>query len=131
MLVRLGTRTLTCPNCEVDNTGTVALHSKVLGSRIPLIAGDALVLAVTQRKTYYRLKKAADAAHMKTSKAELLLRNGTIYSGLMLVLNVLQILIAFVEQVAFMGDIVDIRSRSLNSNLVSRFLINLRALDAQ
>lgn len=48
----------------------------MLGSRIPLIAGDALVLAVTQRKTYYRLKKAADAAHMKTSKAELLLRNG-------------------------------------------------------
>lgn len=47
----------------------------VLGSRISLIAGDALVLAVTWWKTY-RLKKAADAAHVKTSIVALLLRDG-------------------------------------------------------
>ncbi|EIW53064.1 uncharacterized protein TRAVEDRAFT_53479 [Trametes versicolor FP-101664 SS1] len=108
-------------NCEVNNAITVALHTK-----ISLIVGDALVLAVTWWKTY-RLKKAADAAHMKTSIFELLLRDGTIYFGTMLVLNVLHIIINFVEQVSFMGDIADV----LTSILVSRFLMNLRALDAQ
>lgn len=37
--------------------------------------GDALVLAVTRRKTY-RVKKAMDAAHMKTCMAELRHPNG-------------------------------------------------------
>ncbi|KAL1938038.1 hypothetical protein VTO73DRAFT_12049 [Trametes versicolor] len=109
-------------NCEVNNAVTLALHTK---RTISLIAGDALVLAVTWWKTY-RLKKAADAAHMKTSIVELL-RDGTIYFGTMLVLNVLHIIINFVEQVSFMGDIADV----LTSILVSRFLMNLRALDAQ
>ncbi|OJT11720.1 hypothetical protein TRAPUB_11782 [Trametes pubescens] len=98
----------------------------VLGSRISLIVGDALVLAVTWWKTY-RLKRAADAARVKTFIVELLLRDGTIYFGTMLVLNVLHIIINFVEQVSFMGDIADV----LTSILVSRFLMNLRALDAQ
>ncbi len=47
----------------------------VLGSRISLIVGDALVLAVTWWKTY-RLKRAADAARVKTFIVELLLRDG-------------------------------------------------------
>ncbi|KAI0631851.1 hypothetical protein C8Q77DRAFT_1228907 [Trametes polyzona] len=117
-------------NCQVDNAVTVALHTKcvvlVLGSRISLIVGDSLVLAVTWWKTY-RLKKAADAAHIKTSLVELLLRDGTIYFGTMLVLNVLHIAINFVEQVSFMGDIADV----LTSILVSRFIMNLRDIDGK
>ncbi|OJT14268.1 hypothetical protein TRAPUB_9180 [Trametes pubescens] len=137
-------------NCEVDNAVTTgrATHQTyvaqfpqractatplnlnwgavVLGSRISLIVGDALVLAVTWWKTY-RLKRAADAARVKTSIIELLLHDGTIYFGTMLVLNVLHIIINFVEQVSFMGDIADV----LTSILVSRLLMNLRALDTQ
>ncbi|KAI9068729.1 hypothetical protein FKP32DRAFT_1671971 [Trametes sanguinea] len=108
-------------NCEVDNAVTLATHNKLTS-----IAGDAIVLGVTWWKTY-RLKKAADAARVKTSIVDLLLRDGTIYFATMLVLNVLHILINFVEQVSFMGDIADV----LTSILVSRFIMNLRDLDAK
>ncbi|OSD02256.1 hypothetical protein PYCCODRAFT_1425384 [Trametes coccinea BRFM310] len=108
-------------NCEVDNAVTLATHNKLTS-----IAGDAIVIGVTWWKTY-RLKKAADAARIKTSIVNLLLRDGTIYFATMLVLNVLHILINFVEQVSFMGDIADV----LTSILVSRFIMNLRDLDAK
>ncbi|OJT03920.1 hypothetical protein TRAPUB_5395 [Trametes pubescens] len=54
---------------------TLDWSAVVLGSRISLIADDALVPAVTGWKTY-RLKKEADAACVKTSTVELLLRDG-------------------------------------------------------
>lgn len=49
----------------------------VLLSRCTLIAGDAVVLAVTWWKTW-SIKKAADAAHIGTSLVALLLRDGTL-----------------------------------------------------
>ncbi len=56
----------------------------VLGSRISLIVGDALVLAVMWWKTY-RLKRAADAARVKTSIIELLLHDGAYFRFMHLV----------------------------------------------
>ncbi|KAI0357258.1 hypothetical protein OH77DRAFT_1422819 [Trametes cingulata] len=117
-------------NCSVDNGVSLAMHNRlVLISRCSLIAADSIVLAVTWWKTY-RLKKAADAANVKTSIVDLLLRDGAKSSfphSTMLVLNVLHILINFVEQVSFMGDISDV----LTSILVSRFIMNLRDLDTE
>ncbi|EIW53063.1 uncharacterized protein TRAVEDRAFT_134700 [Trametes versicolor FP-101664 SS1] len=49
----------------------------VLLSRCTLIAGDAVVLAVTWWKTW-SIKKVADAAHIGTSLVALLLRDGTL-----------------------------------------------------
>ncbi|KAI0641614.1 hypothetical protein C8Q79DRAFT_918968 [Trametes meyenii] len=114
-------------NCSEDNAVTVATHLKLtLISRLSIIVGDATVLVVTWWKTY-RLKKAADAARVRTSIVDLLLRDGTVYFATMLVLNVLHIAINFVLQVSFMGDIADV----LVSILVSRFIMNLREYDAK
>ncbi|KAI8976302.1 hypothetical protein BD414DRAFT_496486 [Trametes punicea] len=112
-------------NCEVDNAVTLAVHTK-----LSLIAGDSIVLAVTWWKTY-RLKKAAEVAQVRASIVDLLLRDGRrrdaryLAGRTMLVLNVLHIIINFVEKVSFMGDIADV----LTSILVSRFIMNLRDLD--
>ncbi|KAI0357260.1 hypothetical protein OH77DRAFT_1435943 [Trametes cingulata] len=126
-------------NCNVNNTVSIAVDNKlVLVSRLTLIAADSIVLIVTWWKTY-RLKKAADAARVKTSIVDLLLRDGTIYFGCvvrhslfsasstMLVLNLLHIMINHVEQVSFMGDIISV----LTSILVSRFIMNLRDIDGK
>ena len=47
----------------------------VLISRVPLMAGDAIVILVTWWKTY-KLKKAADEARVTISLVDLLLRDG-------------------------------------------------------
>ncbi|KAI0368193.1 hypothetical protein BV20DRAFT_980856 [Pilatotrama ljubarskyi] len=131
-------------NCEVDNAMNRRKNSP-LKLRVPVtpmtyvltgaIPGDSIVLAMTWWKTY-RLKRAADAAHVKTSIVDMLLRDGTIYFGpdvefftvrTMLALNVLHIMINHVEQVSFMGDIADV----LTSILVSRFIMNLRDIDGK
>ncbi|KAH9850484.1 hypothetical protein C2E23DRAFT_887375 [Lenzites betulinus] len=118
--------------CSVDNALTVAVHSKltlirctvVLGSRVPLIVGDSIVLAVTWWKTY-KIKKEAELAHVQTSLVDLLLRDGTLYFGTMLLMNLLHILINFIVRVSFLGDIADV----MTSVLVSRFIMNLRDAD--
>ncbi|KAI0325606.1 hypothetical protein GY45DRAFT_1260568 [Cubamyces sp. BRFM 1775] len=108
-------------NCQFDNAITLQTHNI-----IPLIAGDAIVLIVTWWKTY-RLKKAADEARVKMSIVDMLLRDGTMYFGTMLVLNVLHIMVNYVVKVSFLGDAVDV----LTSILVSRFIMNLRNIDAK
>ncbi|KAI0641610.1 hypothetical protein C8Q79DRAFT_1014055 [Trametes meyenii] len=104
-----------------DPFGLMRSDVLVLGSRCPLIAGDALVLAVTWRKTY-RVRKMAEGGGVRTPLLDLLLRDGTIYFGTMLLLNVLHILITFVQEVSVMGDVADV----LTAILVSRFILNLR-----
>ncbi|KAI0820864.1 hypothetical protein BC628DRAFT_1465142, partial [Trametes gibbosa] len=115
-------------NCEVGNSVTIQLmFLVVLVSRISLIVGDAVVLAVTWWKTY-RIKKAADAAQMKTSIIDLLLRDGSCcLLQTMLLLNILHIVINYVESVSFMGDIANV----LTSVLISRFIMNLRDIDGK
>ncbi|KAI0659997.1 hypothetical protein C8Q70DRAFT_1053251 [Cubamyces menziesii] len=108
-------------NCQFDNALTLQTHNI-----IPLIAGDAIVLIVTWWKTY-RLKKAADEARVKMSIVDMLLRDGTMYFGTMVVLNVLHIMVNYVVKVSFLGDVVDV----LTSILVSRFIMNLRNIDAK
>ncbi|TBU42631.1 hypothetical protein BD309DRAFT_865942 [Dichomitus squalens] len=51
-------------------------HIVVLVSRICLIAGDAVVIAVTWWKTY-RLKREAEASNIKAPLVTMLLRDGT------------------------------------------------------
>ncbi|KAI0368198.1 hypothetical protein BV20DRAFT_948629, partial [Pilatotrama ljubarskyi] len=128
-------------NCEVDNVVSVAVdlnkyadflqsdHRCFLSVLTPFfadthIAADSMALIVTWWKTY-RLKKAADAARVKTSIADLLLRDVCFTAGTMLVLNVLHVMINHVDQVSFMGDIVS----ALTSILASRFMMNLRDID--
>ncbi|KAJ8457508.1 hypothetical protein ONZ51_g11492 [Trametes cubensis] len=106
-------------NCTFDNTLSIATHTIV-----PLIAGDAIVILVTWWKTY-KLKKAADEARVTTSLVDLLLRDGSIYFGTMLVLNSLHIMMNHVAKVSFMGDVADV----VTSILISRFIMNLRDID--
>ncbi|KAI0660028.1 hypothetical protein C8Q70DRAFT_1053281 [Cubamyces menziesii] len=93
-------------------------------SRVPLIAGDAIVILVTWWKTY-KLKKAADEARVTTSLVDLLLRDGSIYFGTMLVLNSLHIMMNHVAKVSFVGDVAYV----VTSILISRFIMNLRDID--
>ncbi|KAH9896105.1 hypothetical protein C8Q73DRAFT_644233 [Cubamyces lactineus] len=108
-------------NCQFDNALTLQTHNI-----IPLLAGDAIVLIVTWWKTY-RLKKAADEARVKMSIVDMLLRDGTLYFGTMLILNVLHIMVNYIVKVSFLGDVVDV----LTSILVSRFIMNLRNIDGK
>ncbi|OBZ72798.1 hypothetical protein A0H81_07334 [Grifola frondosa] len=96
----------------------------VISSRTCLIASDALVLAVTWSKTY-QLRKAAQQAQVKASLLTLLLRDGTIYFVVLLILNALHIVFNFVEQVPFVSIFAD----AFTSILISRFILNLREVD--
>ncbi|KAJ8495505.1 hypothetical protein ONZ51_g1676 [Trametes cubensis] len=98
----------------------------VLISRVPLMAGDAIVILVTWWKTY-KLKKAADEARVTISLVDLLLRDGSIYFATMLVVNSLHIMMNYIVKISFLGDVADV----ITSILISRFIMNLRDIDGK
>ncbi|KAI0323966.1 hypothetical protein GY45DRAFT_1263739, partial [Cubamyces sp. BRFM 1775] len=106
-------------NCSFDNSVSLATHNIV-----PLMTADAIIIIVTWWKTY-GFKKSADDARVATSLVDLLLRDGTIYFGTMIILNSLHIMMNYVAKVSFLGDVADV----LTSILISRFIMNLRDID--
>ncbi|CCM00311.1 uncharacterized protein FIBRA_02341 [Fibroporia radiculosa] len=108
-------RVRVCGNLDIEFT---------VATRTCAIASDAIVLLVTWWKTY-SIKKDADRAHLKSSVATLLLRDGTIYFLALLTLNIIQMLTA----VVFMHSnvvYVSIFLIPLPAVLTSRFLLDLR-----
>ncbi|KAI0729078.1 hypothetical protein C8Q72DRAFT_831252 [Fomitopsis betulina] len=99
--------------------------SLLITTRTCLIAADLLVLVVTWRHTY-RLNKEARAISLKTPMVTLLLRDGTIYFTLLLVLNVLHLALEITD---VFWDITYFVT-GFSSIIVSRFLLNLRQVGA-
>ncbi|KAI0646257.1 hypothetical protein C8Q79DRAFT_926268 [Trametes meyenii] len=93
-------------------------------TRICLIVADALVICVTWGRTY-RFRVSAVEANVKTSLLTLLLRDGTIYFIILLILNILHIIVRITAQANFITTFEE----PLTSILISRFIMNLRELD--
>ncbi|KAL6299459.1 hypothetical protein BKA93DRAFT_753393 [Sparassis latifolia] len=92
------------------------LSTVYLATRISVIVADVIVLMVTWMKTY-EIKRYANSAHVEAPLATLLLRDGTLYFTLLLVLNLSLMLSNYYGPRRFMCIIV------------SRFLLNLRETD--
>ncbi|GBE88858.1 hypothetical protein SCP_1402660 [Sparassis crispa] len=94
---------------------SLATHSCAIGV-------DALVLFLTWIKTY-GIRKVASQMHIKATISTLLLRDGTIYFGTMLALNVVDLIIVQ-SDVIFnpLPNFIDV----ITCILISRFLLNLR-----
>ncbi|OSD07956.1 hypothetical protein PYCCODRAFT_1463221 [Trametes coccinea BRFM310] len=107
----------------IDQTTLRAAPQGTTATRICLIVADALVIGVTWFRTY-RFRKSAAEAKVKTSFLRLLLRDGTVYFVILLILNVLQIVVRFTAQANFITTFEE----PLTSILISRFLMNLRAI---
>ncbi|KAJ8487771.1 hypothetical protein ONZ51_g3950 [Trametes cubensis] len=70
-------------------------------------------------------QQSAARANVKTSLLQLLLRDGTIYFVILLILNVLQIIVRITAQANFITTFEE----PLTAILISRFLMNLREID--
>jgi len=92
-------------------------------SRGCIIASDALVLLATWHATY-GIKTLANMAHMNISIVTLLLRDGTVFFGAILVLNILDIVLNFTNVFSYMSMVVDV----LMTILISRLFLNLREI---
>ncbi|OCH84964.1 hypothetical protein OBBRIDRAFT_839315 [Obba rivulosa] len=92
-----------------------------IAARTCLIAADAIVLVVTWVKTYWTMR-AARSSGSKAPLADMLLRDGTLYFLVLLILNVLHIAgtatNVFVYTTMF--------TTPISSIIISHFLMNLR-----
>lgn len=90
------------------------------------IATDALVLIMTWIKTR-SIYKAVRRVKVGTGLSELLIRDGTLYFGSLLLFNVVDLIVnhtaANFNPVNYFNDVV-------NCILISRFMLNLRAVNA-
>ncbi|OBZ67914.1 hypothetical protein A0H81_12146 [Grifola frondosa] len=86
------------------------------------IATDALVLVLTWAKTF-GIKRAAMSLHIKATLSTLLLRDGTLYFAILLLLNVVD-LVVLQSDVIFnpLPIFIDV----FTCILISRFMLNLR-----
>ncbi|KAI0724644.1 hypothetical protein C8Q72DRAFT_657194 [Fomitopsis betulina] len=84
------------------------------------IAGHALVLAVTWRRTY-GIRKLVNASSMGTSLSSLILRDGSVYFGLIMLLDVAG-LISYMEYSAVTSCFVT----AIQPIVLARFFLNLR-----
>ncbi|GJE94623.1 hypothetical protein PsYK624_107940 [Phanerochaete sordida] len=95
----------------------------VLAARLPTILSDALVLAVTLRRTWC-LYMTARSARLRTPLAGILIRDGTVYFLASLVMNVAEVLVYHsLGQVYALPFIC-----SVTGILFTRLFFDLRAL---
>ncbi|TFY56786.1 hypothetical protein EVJ58_g7427 [Rhodofomes roseus] len=88
-------------------------------------AADVIVLVVTWRNTY-NIQKEASVVNLRTPTITLLLRDGTIYFTLLLILNVLHLALEITD---VFWDITYFVT-GFSSIVISRFLLNLRQVHA-
>ncbi|THG94501.1 hypothetical protein EW026_g6979 [Hermanssonia centrifuga] len=101
----------------------ITLSTSLTGS-ILIVLGDALVLAVTWLKTARNLTEGARIG-MRTPLSTMLLRDGTIYFAVLLMMNIALVVILTVPSFQFFG-VVSTVIGTLQPILISRFLLNLR-----
>ncbi|THH00541.1 hypothetical protein EW026_g2018 [Hermanssonia centrifuga] len=99
----------------------------VLATRFCMIIADIIVLALTWMKTY-RNSREFLRMNMGVSLSILLLRDGTIYFVVLLVMNIAQICVENVPRLQVLSPVITFVN-NLTPILTSRFLINLRQVD--
>ncbi|KAI0760625.1 hypothetical protein C8Q74DRAFT_1297735 [Fomes fomentarius] len=99
-------------------------HKLSLITHTCAIGTDLLVVLLTWIKTF-EIKRAAAGLHLKTSLTTLLLRDGTLYFAVLVVLNMIHIIIdrsnATINPMATFID-------AFTAILISRFMLNLREI---
>ncbi|KAI0372708.1 hypothetical protein BV20DRAFT_939448 [Pilatotrama ljubarskyi] len=113
---------------ELSKTKTVTIVS-----RASLMAADVLVIAVTWASTY-RIGKASREARLGTSFGTLLLRDGTLEPtrvDVLLAMNVVHMTLNTVKpnDAVQQASYVTVLENPITSILISRFILNLRAVD--
>ncbi|KAJ8464088.1 hypothetical protein ONZ51_g9821 [Trametes cubensis] len=112
------------------STRLILVLAVTIISRSSAIGADFLVVMVTWWKTRKSMKLYKEA-NIQTSYGSLMLRDGTVYFLVLLILNVLHMvltLLAYTE--AFIAvSYVSIFTDPMMSILVSRFLLDLRQVD--
>ncbi|KAH9917156.1 EAP30/Vps36 family-domain-containing protein [Epithele typhae] len=86
------------------------------------IATDLLVVVLTWLKTY-EIRRLSYRLHFKTSLSTLLLRDGTLYFGILLILNVIDIILNSNES---LYNPLPPFIEAVTCILISRFMLNLR-----
>ncbi|KAH9852023.1 hypothetical protein C2E23DRAFT_731504 [Lenzites betulinus] len=104
--------------------------SVTIVSRTGLMAADVLVVIVTWISTY-RLGRASHDLHIGASFGVQLLRDGTIYFVVLIAMNIVHMVLNTVQPNNFVqqASYVTILENALTSILISRFILNLRAVD--
>ncbi|KAI0919881.1 hypothetical protein AcW1_002980 [Taiwanofungus camphoratus] len=99
----------------------------LIATRTCAILSDLIVLFVTWYHTY-SIRKEACRTNIKTSLVSLLLRDGTVYFVVLLVLNLLQVITEDVLKpvIKETADYLSIFVPAIESILISRFMMNLR-----
>ncbi|KAI0753160.1 hypothetical protein C8Q80DRAFT_1304396 [Daedaleopsis nitida] len=108
-------------NCVLSSSLPQSEWAKSVSVRVCLIVGDLVVLIITWYTTY-GIRKAAAGIKVRTSLTDSLLKDGTVYFGCLLVLNVVNILANVLSESSAVSAFQD----PITCILVSRFLLNLR-----
>ncbi|OBZ73196.1 hypothetical protein A0H81_07320 [Grifola frondosa] len=115
----------TFPSLSASFIDRLLLRRWTVATRICLIVADGLVIAVTWLRTY-RFARTAARHHVRAGIIRLLLRDGTIYFVILLILNLLHIAVKITQQTNFITTFEE----PLTSIMISRFLLNLREVDS-
>jgi len=97
-------------------------------TRSCVIVADAIVLLVTWIKTY-DVRRTALQAGLKPKLGNLLLRDGTLYFGACLILNVLQLSFDYIGTPTNSDNPIALFNPAITAITVSRFILNLRAIE--
>ncbi|KAI0375732.1 hypothetical protein BV20DRAFT_1048009 [Pilatotrama ljubarskyi] len=96
----------------------------LISTRTSVILTDVLVLSITWWRTY-GIRKAAVEANIRMSLSTLILRDGTIYFLVLMILNTFHIAFSLTGRFTWTITLEE----PLTTILVSRFLLNLREAD--
>ncbi|KAH9935343.1 uncharacterized protein B0H18DRAFT_1114102 [Fomitopsis serialis] len=107
-----------------------SMHLLEIATRTCVIAVDLLVLLVTWKETY-GIQRSANAMNVKTSIVTLLLRDGTVYFGVLLVINIICLILWVTNVLQAASTFSTAHTHGflpgrLNTILLSRFFLNLR-----
>ncbi|TCD64407.1 hypothetical protein EIP91_004123 [Steccherinum ochraceum] len=91
------------------------------------IASDALVLLLTWMKTAVMWRESKKIGGPKVSVSTLLLRDGTLYFGMMLVLNIVALILTVFQTDADASEFIAVLN-AVGANLLARFLLDLRSV---
>ncbi|GJE98348.1 hypothetical protein PsYK624_145760 [Phanerochaete sordida] len=105
--------------------GLMRLTLVLYFTRSGALASDLLVVVLTWTKTFMHWKQQRRAG-LKSSVATLLLRDGTIYFGAILALDIAQMVTYSVKNVNGYANIADNFLQGLPPVLLQRFMLNLR-----
>ncbi|TCD64589.1 hypothetical protein EIP91_003885 [Steccherinum ochraceum] len=110
--------------CLFDVGYTLAVYDNA-------VATDALVLALTWTKTVGVWRESRRIQGLKVTVTTLLLRDGTLYFGMLLITNVVALVLDIFRTNIAAGSSFAVVVNAVGANLLSRFMLDLRSVTAQ